>query len=138
MSAVSLESGAGGGNGDRVSPRATVQLLQGMRRRADWPIFEAMLPVLGVDGTLATAVDRDSQAKGKVRAKTGTYIDENRVLGKMHLRAKSLAGVMTAQNGKDLTFAIFVNDVPVSKGVGGAREGRTIGRLCEIIHRDAR
>src|SRR5207247_3211111 len=76
---ISLESGAGGGNGDRVSPRATVQLLQAMRKRDDWAMFEAALPVLGVDGTLATVLAKDSPARGKAKGKTGTYPDETRL-----------------------------------------------------------
>ncbi len=64
---ISLESGAGGGNGDRVSPAATVQLLLAMRRRPDFDVFRAALPVLGVDGTLADVVDRKSPARARSR-----------------------------------------------------------------------
>jgi D-alanyl-D-alanine carboxypeptidase/D-alanyl-D-alanine-endopeptidase (penicillin-binding protein 4) len=131
---ISLESGAGGGDGDKVSPQATVQLLQAMRKRADWPVFEAALPILGVDGTLATVVKKDSPARGKVKGKTGTYGDNNLLMGRGHLRAKSLAGVMTTAGGKTLVFAIFVNDVPLPRGAtSGLREGRVIGELCEIL-----
>jgi D-alanyl-D-alanine carboxypeptidase/D-alanyl-D-alanine-endopeptidase (penicillin-binding protein 4) len=134
---ISLESGAGGGNGDKVSPRATVQLLQAMRKRADWPAFEAALPVLGVDGTLAAAVDGKSPARGKVRGKTGTYTDRNLLLGRQHLRAKSLAGVMTTEKGKTLLFTLFVNDVLLPPGVSARREGRVLGKLAEVIQQNA-
>ena len=59
---------------DNVTPRATVALLQGMRKRDDWPAYRAALPVLGVDGTLVDVVPSDSPAKGKVMAKTGTLV----------------------------------------------------------------
>ena len=131
---ISLESGAGGGDGDKVSPRATVQLLQALRKRPDWASFDAALPVLGVDGTLSDAVAKDSPARGKVRGKTGTYTDANLLLGRSHLRAKSLAGVMTTAGGKTLVFTIFVNDVPLPPGGSGTREGKTIGHLCEILY----
>jgi D-alanyl-D-alanine carboxypeptidase/D-alanyl-D-alanine-endopeptidase (penicillin-binding protein 4) len=72
-----------------------------------------------------------------VRGKTGTYTDANLLLGKSHLRAKTLGGVMTTAKGRKLTFAIFVNDVAIPRGVTPAREGRTIGRICEIIHQYA-
>lgn len=137
VKAISLESGAGGGDGDRVSPRTTVQLLQGMRKRDDWATYEAALPVLGVDGTLATVVGKDSPARGKVKGKTGTYTDENHLQGLSHLRAKSLAGVMTTAKGKSLTFTIFVNDVPLPRGVTASREGKVIGKLCELIYQHA-
>jgi serine-type D-Ala-D-Ala carboxypeptidase/endopeptidase (penicillin-binding protein 4) len=137
VKSISLESGAGGGDGDRVSPRTTVQLLQGMRKRDDWPTFEAALPVLGVDGTLATAVSKDSPARGKVKGKTGTYTDSNHLQGRVHLRAKSLGGVMTTAKGKTLVFTIFVNDVILPVGATATREGKTIGKLCELIYQHA-
>ena len=113
VEAMSLESGAGGGNADRVTPRTTVQLLQGLAKRPDWPIYKAALPILGVDGTLEDAVGADSPARGKVMAKTGTYGDGDLLNGRLLLRAKSLAGVMTTAKGRGLTFAVFVNDVPL-------------------------
>ena len=100
-------------------------------------MFHAALPVLGVDGTLAD-VAKTGPARGKVRGKTGTYIDVNLFLGKTHLRAKSLAGVMTTAKGKTLVFTIFVNDVPLPPAGSASREGKTIGELCEILYQHAR
>jgi D-alanyl-D-alanine carboxypeptidase/D-alanyl-D-alanine-endopeptidase (penicillin-binding protein 4) len=137
IKSISLESGAGGGNGDKVSPRATVQLLLAMRKRDDWAVFEAALPVLGVDGTLADAVGKDSPARGKVKGKTGTYTDRNLLNGRPHLRAKSLAGVMTTAKGKTLVFTLFVNDVLLPQGADSRREGRVLGKLSEIIQQNA-
>jgi PBP4 family serine-type D-alanyl-D-alanine carboxypeptidase len=137
VASISLESGAGGGNGDRVSPRATVQLLLAMGKRPDFATFKAALPVLGVDGTLADAVPADSPARGQVFAKTGTYGDADLLNDRVILRSKSVAGVMTTAGGRNLAFAIFVNEVPLPKGVEPAREGKVIGKLCEIIYRHA-
>lgn len=134
---ISLESGAGGGDGDKVSPRATVQLLQAMKKRDDWPAFEAALPILGVDGTLHDVVKKDSPARGKVKGKTGTYTDQNLLLGRSHLRAKSLGGVMTTAKGRDLILTIFVNDATLTKGATASRDGKAIGRLCEVIYEHA-
>src|SRR5262249_29492791 len=103
----------------------------------DWASFEAALPVLGVDGTLATVVDSKSPARGKVKGKTGTYTDRNLLTGSKHLRAKSLAGVMTTAKGKTLIFCIFVNDVLLPRKVTARREGRAIGKLAEIIQQNA-
>jgi D-alanyl-D-alanine carboxypeptidase/D-alanyl-D-alanine-endopeptidase (penicillin-binding protein 4) len=136
IKSISLESGAGGGNGDKVTPRATVQLLQAMRKRDDWARYEEGLPILGTDGTLA-AISKDSPARGKVRGKTGTYTDANLLLGRPYLRAKSLAGVMTTAKGQTLLFTLFVNDVPLAAGVAPLREGRMIGQLSEIIQQNA-
>ena len=53
------------------------------------------------------------------------------------LRSKSVAGVMTSARGRPLAFAVFVNDVPLPAGVTATREGKTLGRLCEIIYESA-
>jgi D-alanyl-D-alanine carboxypeptidase/D-alanyl-D-alanine-endopeptidase (penicillin-binding protein 4) len=135
---ISLESGAGGGNGDHVTPRATVQLLKAMAKRPDFAAYKSALPILGVDGTLADVVGKDSPARGKVFAKTGTYTDADLLNDRPYLRSKSLAGVMTAANGKTLYFAIFLNDLPLPPSGGGPqREGKQLGRLCEIIYQNA-
>jgi serine-type D-Ala-D-Ala carboxypeptidase/endopeptidase (penicillin-binding protein 4) len=136
VGAMSLESGAGGGNADRVTPRTTVQLLQGLAKRPDWSVYKSALPVLGVDGTLEDAVAADSPARGKVMAKTGTYGDGDLLNGRLLLRAKSLAGVMTTAKGRGLTLAIFVNDVPLPPDGDPIREGKVIGRLCEILYQN--
>jgi D-alanyl-D-alanine carboxypeptidase/D-alanyl-D-alanine-endopeptidase (penicillin-binding protein 4) len=137
VDAMSLESGAGGGTADRATPRTTVQLLQGMAKRPDWAVYKAALPVLGVDGTLVDVVGRDSPARGKVAAKTGTFGDSDLLNGRLLLRAKSLAGVMTTADGRNLTVAIFVNDVPLPPGGEPSREGKVIGRLCEILYQNS-
>ncbi len=135
---IALESGAGGGIADRVTPRMTVQLLREMAKRPDWPVFKAALPILGVDGTLADVVASDSPAKGKVFAKTGTYGDVDLLNQRTYLRAKSLAGVMTTANGRTLVITLFVNDLPLPRGVTTVREGKQLGRLCEIIYEHAK
>jgi D-alanyl-D-alanine carboxypeptidase/D-alanyl-D-alanine-endopeptidase (penicillin-binding protein 4) len=134
---ISLESGAGGGNGDHVTPRATVALLLALLKRPDFPVFKAALPVLGVDGTLADMVARDSLARGKVHAKTGTYTDADLLNDRVYLRSKALAGYMTTARGRPLVFAAFVNDVLLPKGVEPSREGKALGHLCEILYQDA-
>src|SRR5207244_1456408 len=69
---ISFGGGAGGATADHTTPRATVQLLRGLAKRTDYAVFHAALPILGVDGSLATAVPADSPARGKAFAKTGT------------------------------------------------------------------
>jgi D-alanyl-D-alanine carboxypeptidase/D-alanyl-D-alanine-endopeptidase (penicillin-binding protein 4) len=134
---ISLESGAGGGAGDRVTPRATVQLLVAMSKRPEFAAFKDALPVLGVDGTLVEAVGPDSPARGKVWAKTGTYDDADLINQRGLLRSKTLAGVMTTAKGRSLAIALFVNDVPLPPGTGTTREAKVLGRLCEIIYQHA-
>jgi serine-type D-Ala-D-Ala carboxypeptidase/endopeptidase (penicillin-binding protein 4) len=136
VAGISLESGAGGGNGDRVTPRATVQLLLALAKRPEFAAFKEALPVLGVDGTLSDAVPADSPARGKVFAKTGTYGDADLLNDRVLLRSKALAGVMTTADGRRLAFAFFVNEVPLPKGATPTGVGKDLGRLCEVFYRD--
>jgi D-alanyl-D-alanine carboxypeptidase/D-alanyl-D-alanine-endopeptidase (penicillin-binding protein 4) len=132
--AVSFGGGAGGAPADHVSARATVQLLQGMAKRPEWEAYRAGLPVLGVDGTLSDSVKPESPARGKVLAKTGTLIWFDAANQRFLLRSKALAGVMTTKTGSTLYFAAFVNNVPLPKDTNAGREGKALGRLCEILY----
>jgi len=131
---ISFGGGAGGAAADMVTPRATVQLLSAMQKRPEWPAYSAGLPVLGEDGTLADAVGPDSPARGKVRAKTGTLGWADLLNDRFLLRSKALAGVLTTAKGRELTFAFFVNDLPLQRGAMTTEEGKALGRLCEIIY----
>jgi D-alanyl-D-alanine carboxypeptidase/D-alanyl-D-alanine-endopeptidase (penicillin-binding protein 4) len=134
LSGVALAT-AGGGRGNLLTPRATVELLQVLSQRPEWPLFEAALPVLGVDGTLADAVPLNSPARGKVHAKTGTsYLIDQYGCG--ILESKALAGTLTTARGRPLFFAVFLNNVPLPPGVNAEREGRRLGRLCEVLYQD--
>ncbi len=133
---ISFGGGAGGARSDYVTPRATVQLLRAMAKRPDFEVYEAALPVLGVDGTLATSVDAKSAARGAVHAKTGTLLWENTMNGTMLLTSKALAGYMTTSHGRKLAFAVFVNNAHLDQSTETQRVGRTLGRLCEILHEE--
>jgi D-alanyl-D-alanine carboxypeptidase/D-alanyl-D-alanine-endopeptidase (penicillin-binding protein 4) len=130
---ITFGGGAGGSIADNITPRATVQLLQAMAKRPDFPTYKAGLPVLGVDGTLTTVVGTDSPARGKVAAKTGTLWAHDALNDRMLLRSKALGGVLQTSRGKTLYFAMFVNDVPLPGDATPAREGKLLGRLCEVL-----
>jgi serine-type D-Ala-D-Ala carboxypeptidase/endopeptidase (penicillin-binding protein 4) len=134
---LSFGGGAGGANADHVTARQAVQLLQAMAQRSDFNFYEAALPVLGIDGTLHDSVDANSPARGAVRAKTGTLMWHDGLNDRTLLTAKGLAGYMTTSRGRRLTFALFVNNVPLPQGVPPSREGRALGHLCEILHQHA-
>jgi D-alanyl-D-alanine carboxypeptidase/D-alanyl-D-alanine-endopeptidase (penicillin-binding protein 4) len=131
---VSFGGGAGGSQADFVTPRATVQLLQGMAKRPEWAAYKAALPVLGVDGTLADVVDESSPARGKACAKTGTLIWFDAANDRFLLKSKAVAGTMTTKAGTELFFAMFVNNVPLPEGIGATREGKVLGKLCEVLY----
>lgn len=132
--AVSFGGGAGGAQSDFVTARATVQLLQGMAKRPEWDAYKAGFPVLGVDGTLSEAVKADSPARGKAQAKTGTLIWYDAANERFLLKSKALAGTLTTKSGKELLFCAMVNNVPLPKDVTSSREGKVLGKLCEVIY----
>jgi serine-type D-Ala-D-Ala carboxypeptidase/endopeptidase (penicillin-binding protein 4) len=138
---VSFGGGAGGSRSDLVTPRATVALLRAMAARPDFAAYDSSLPVLGRDGTLAKAVAPESPARGHVRAKTGTFWVDNALDGRPILVSKALAGYLETASGRKLTFAFFVNNIPID-AIGGsipeaaASAGRRLGRLCEVFYND--
>jgi D-alanyl-D-alanine carboxypeptidase/D-alanyl-D-alanine-endopeptidase (penicillin-binding protein 4) len=141
---VSFGGGAGGDRADLASPRATVTLLRAMSTRPEFPAFDAGLPVLGRDGTLATAVPASSPASGHAHAKTGTYTVENALDGQAVLTSKALAGYLETASGRSLVFAAFVNNVPLEAPTPGRSipeatlaAGRVLGRLCEVLYADS-
>jgi len=131
---ISFGGGAGGSRADYTTPRATVQLLRYMAARSDFDRYEAALPVLGVDGTLASSVPADSPARGHVHAKTGTLYWDNVMNDRVLLTSKALAGTMTTAAGRRLALAMFVNNTHLDKTSETIREGKTLGRLCEVIY----
>ena len=134
VAAISFGGGAGGAASDFTTPRATVQLLRYMGTRPDFAVYEAALPRLGVDGTLAKVVATNSPARDHVRAKTGTLVRENTLNGNLLLTSKALAGYLTTAQSRRLIVALVVNNVPLAKDEEVAKVGATLGRLCEIIH----
>jgi D-alanyl-D-alanine carboxypeptidase/D-alanyl-D-alanine-endopeptidase (penicillin-binding protein 4) len=136
--AVSFAGGAGGANADSATPRATVDLLRRLMARPEFAALEDGLPVLGMDGTLADAVGPSSPARGHVRGKTGTLSWTDFINGRTLLRSKALAGTMATASGRRLVFALVVNDVPLPPGVTSAREGKALGRLCEVLYQEVR
>jgi D-alanyl-D-alanine carboxypeptidase/D-alanyl-D-alanine-endopeptidase (penicillin-binding protein 4) len=139
VATIAFGGGAGGSRADLVTPRATVALLRAMAARPEARAYDAALPVLGRDGTLAKAVSPDSPARGHVRAKTGTYSVGNDLLGKTVLTAKALAGYMETASGRPLVITFFINDVPLDASGDDVSEataaaGRVLGRLCEVVY----
>jgi len=134
VNAVSFGGGAGGALADTVSARAAVQVLQGMAKREEWDAYRAALPVLGVDGTLSETVPSESPARGKVCGKTGTLVWYDAANDRYLLKSKALAGTMTTKSGAELYFAMIVNNVPLPKGVTTVREGKMLGKLCELLY----
>jgi D-alanyl-D-alanine carboxypeptidase len=94
----------GSGSPDSAASTATtVQLLTDMTSRRTFPFYFKSLPIFGVDGSL-TVIGTDSPARGKIFAKTGTYLEDDKI------GAQTLAGYIEARSGRKLVYALFVNN----------------------------
>lgn len=133
VDSVSFGGGAGGARSDYVTPAATVALLRYMAKRDDFPLYERTLPIMGVDGTLSSTVSRNSAAREKVQAKTGTLFWTNGLDGSGLLTSKALAGYMTTNKSRRLAFAFYVTGVPLRGDVKTGTIGRDLGKLSEIF-----
>ncbi len=131
---VSFAGGAGGAQADAVTPRTTVKLLRAMSAHQAADAYFDALPILGVDGTLAGIVPKDSPAYGKCRAKTGTLVWHDAQNDRMLMRAKALAGELTTAKGTKLYFAMFLNDVFLPPGGTTTQQGKVLGKVAEAIY----
>jgi D-alanyl-D-alanine carboxypeptidase/D-alanyl-D-alanine-endopeptidase (penicillin-binding protein 4) len=104
-SASLIGEGTGLSRRDLTTPAALVRLLAFLANDPDAGALRDMLPVAGVDGTLAGRM-RGTPAAGNVHAKTGsmTYVN-------------GLAGYVTSAAGEHLAFAILLNDYAPPKGM---------------------
>jgi serine-type D-Ala-D-Ala carboxypeptidase/endopeptidase (penicillin-binding protein 4) len=109
---------------NRVTVRATVELLALATRAGIWEPFSASLPPAGQpsEGLQHSLRNRMglTPAAGNARAKTGTIMN-----------ASSLAGYVRAANGERLAFAIYGNDVP-STALAKRMEDAAVIRLARF------
>jgi D-alanyl-D-alanine carboxypeptidase/D-alanyl-D-alanine-endopeptidase (penicillin-binding protein 4) len=109
-----------GGTDTTATSGAVISLLKGMSRQSVFSSYLDSLPTLGVDGSLATITNFEADpalagAKGRVHAKTGTYVapDSSAASGAI-LKGQSLAGYIDTKAGHRLAFIVTVNNVPMS------------------------
>jgi len=131
---ISLGDGEGGVEEDRISPRAAAQLLTLMGTRPYAAEYKDALPVLGVDGTLASSCTAGNPACGHVYAKTGTRASYDPLNNRGLLLGKSIAGYMDAKSGRHLVFAIFVNNVPFADIDDMMATGDDLGNIAGLIY----
>ncbi len=132
--AVWLSDGRGNESTDLFSPRTITQLLCYMATRQDFGAFHDALSVLGVDGTEADTVTPTSPVRGMAVAKSGLTLAEELMHSRLIMMTRALAGYMTAQSGRELVFAIYVNYLPGAKiedlfAVAGEQ-----GKMVEAIY----
>lgn len=97
-SATTLVEGTGLSRHDLTTAASLTHLLAIMDASPVGALWRGLLPVAGVDGTLANRM-RDTAAQGNVVAKTGSMSFVN-----------ALAGYVTTKAGQRLAFAIVLNN----------------------------
>lgn len=102
---------AAGGEENRLTPRGEVQLLEYMSKlpKEQFQDYYEGLPVLGKDGSLEDFA-KDTDAVGKVAAKTGTGVTYNASLGNLFLTTQALSGYIQGKDEQLIAFMLVVNN----------------------------
>jgi serine-type D-Ala-D-Ala carboxypeptidase/endopeptidase (penicillin-binding protein 4) len=132
---IALADGQGGASVDRVTPRAEIDLLRYWLGRPEAKTFREMLPILGVDGSLA-GVCTKCPGKGKVFAKTGTVFLPDPLNGRGTL-AWADAGYLEAQPGKYIPYYLVVNGAVVSDFEGVLKVNDELGLISSMLQQEA-
>jgi len=117
-SAIALVDGCGVGRRNFVTARAVSQLLLGMHRERNWPLYYASLPIAGVDGTLKSRMI-GTPAQNNVHAKTGTLS-----------QARALSGYVTGRSGRLYVFSLLMNNFPGNARSAGAVQDQFVEYLA--------
>jgi D-alanyl-D-alanine carboxypeptidase/D-alanyl-D-alanine-endopeptidase (penicillin-binding protein 4) len=133
-SAISLADGRGNERADLFSPRSVASLLMSMAARPEFAAYHDALPILGVDGTEWMSLPETSPARGHVVAKSGTTVDGDLLNQEYLLLGKADAGYMTTSSGRDLVWAVYVNDVLSANLEDVLGVGADIGAIAEAIY----
>ncbi|HLI96620.1 MAG TPA: D-alanyl-D-alanine carboxypeptidase [Candidatus Baltobacteraceae bacterium] len=131
----------GSGGGDTTATGiAVTQMLQELARRPAFPTLYADLPVLAVDGSLASVKDFEKNstlagAAGQVRAKTGTYVAAS-ASGAPVLKGQAFGGYITTKRGRHLVYQLVVNNVPITSIAGVIAVFQDEGTISAMLWRD--
>lgn len=96
---------------NRISPLAGTTLTAYVAGTENFDVLKDSMPVLGVDGTLATGAEPGDPGYGEIYAKTGTSVAGDQWC-RLFVYTRGLLGYMTTENGNNVAFAIYVNNIP--------------------------
>jgi serine-type D-Ala-D-Ala carboxypeptidase/endopeptidase (penicillin-binding protein 4) len=118
--------------GNVITPNNQVDLQTFMAKRPDAEAWKATLPILGVDGSLAT-VEANGPSAGKVIGKTGTLVGGDPFNDRYRISVKALGGDMETKSGRNLAFAVFSSNsfAPDVTGVFAANDD--VGAIVSAI-----
>jgi D-alanyl-D-alanine carboxypeptidase len=125
----------GSGSPDsQATPQAMTTLLKEMQKTPVAKAYFDALPILGVDGSLAS-VGTDppdpviAPGIGHVFAKTGTTVDQT------GLKAQVFAGYFDGKSGKRFVYVVYVNNVSPIEGIGDViKVFGDEGKISAILH----
>jgi D-alanyl-D-alanine carboxypeptidase/D-alanyl-D-alanine-endopeptidase (penicillin-binding protein 4) len=123
--------GDGAGGDAFFSPAFMTRYLAMIATKPYAAAFRSALPVLGKDGTLAL-IQVNAPAAGKVSANTGTFSSYDPLNRRSIVHAKGLAGYFTSKSGREIAFAIYVNNVAVGSGDAAMIAGQALGEIASI------
>lgn len=123
--------GDGAGGDAYFAPRFMTRLLAKVWGKPWAQDFKMAMPTLGKDGTLA-AIQVNSPGAGKVFAKTGTFGSFDPLNRRQLIHGKGLAGFFTSKSGREIAFAIYVNNVSVAQGDPAIVAGQALGEIASL------
>jgi D-alanyl-D-alanine carboxypeptidase/D-alanyl-D-alanine-endopeptidase (penicillin-binding protein 4) len=123
--------GDGAGGDAFFSPAFMSRYLAMVATKPYAAAFRAALPVLGRDGTLAM-IQVNAPAAGKVFAKTGTFGSFDPLNRRSITHGKGLAGYFTSKSGREIAFAVYVNNVAISGRDPALVAGQALGEIASI------
>ena len=114
-------------------------MLLDMAARPAFSSFFESLPIFAVDGSLAFVTDfqRDptlTGATGKVSAKSGSFLQTTD--SGLVMRTKAMGGYVRTKRGRQLAFALEVNDVPIASIDDFIKASQDLGTISAILWRD--
>jgi PBP4 family serine-type D-alanyl-D-alanine carboxypeptidase len=121
--------------GNYVTAASITQLMQAFAARPDAQQWQLALPIMGVDGSIAT-VQTDSPAAGNVFAKTGTLGGADLLNERLRVETKALGGYITAKSGRKLAFAIIVNQAMFDDIQGVFAANEDLGKIATSIYEE--
>ena len=118
--------------GNFVTPNNQVELQTIMAKRPDAEAWRDTLPILGVDGSLAT-VQANGPSAGKVSGKTGTLAAGDGFNDRYRLPVKALGGYIDTEGGRHFAFAVFSTNslYPDINGIFQANDD--VGKVVSTI-----
>jgi len=115
-----IEDGSGLSRSNAFNASNLVSLLTYMKKSKNFDVFYESLPVAGKSGTIS-GMFKNTYAEDNLRAKSGSL---NRV--------RCYAGYVTTRSGKEVAFALLVNNFSCSQSEMKSRIEKLLLAICDL------